>query len=156
MAHHSKSGSEWAKSWWANMLLLGFDAQAESKRHAVEISEAIFYQRSSKALEVVLHFLLSKLDSDRALKVISTVHKLASLIVLQEFRTCWPVFNDKSRLQEFRTRAFQMIHTLAPSIGWRKSTMDDFGERYSAYRVMSNSDISQAVLPALFAFNPSA
>ena len=127
---HSKSASEWAKSWWANMLLLGFDAQAESKRQACEISETVFQQRSSKALEAVLHFLLSKLDSDRALKAtISALKRALTDGCHQEFRTCWPVFNDKSRLQEFRSKAFQMIHQLSPGSGFRKSTLDDFGDR---------------------------
>ena len=51
------------------MLLLGFDAAAESKRNNIELGENAFQQRNAKAIEVVLHFLLCKCDPDGAPKV---------------------------------------------------------------------------------------
>lgn len=71
---------------YSNLLLLGFDSQAEETNYRIPLNRDMFVYPNKKAMEIVCHFLFSQLDAQLA---------------FQEFRDCWHV-QDKKMEQQFR------------------------------------------------------
>ncbi|XP_028407045.1 HAUS augmin-like complex subunit 6 [Dendronephthya gigantea] len=71
---------------YTNLLLLGFDGEAQEAKYRIPFNSDMFVYPNKKAMEVILHFLFCNLDAPLA---------------FQEFRDCWPV-QDKKMEQEFR------------------------------------------------------
>lgn len=51
--------------------MLGFDFQAHEKQHKLTFNAQLFAKPNSKAFEIIVHFLLCQLDTDRAQKLFS-------------------------------------------------------------------------------------
>jgi HAUS augmin-like complex subunit 6 N-terminus len=55
--------------WFSNTLLLGFDVAQNEKKYRIPFSHDMFKNPNVKGMEVVLHFLLSKLYPTRVTEV---------------------------------------------------------------------------------------
>jgi len=71
---------------FSNLLLLGFDVEANEAQSRIPFNRDIFSLPNRKGMEVVMHFLFICLSKDTA---------------KQAFKTCWPIC-DKRNEQEFR------------------------------------------------------
>ena len=58
-------------AFWNNLLLLQFDAEAQSKKYNVEFSPSMFRRTNAKGMEVILYFLFCKLSPSKAKAVLA-------------------------------------------------------------------------------------
>ena len=77
--------------------MLGFDFQAVEKQHKLVFNLATFTKPNPKAFELVVHFLLSQLDPERAQKA---------------FAQCWPAVL-KEQQKEFKDIIFNWLVELS-------------------------------------------
>ncbi|KAJ3023796.1 hypothetical protein HKX48_000930 [Thoreauomyces humboldtii] len=114
---------------WTNLLLLGL----EPRRHpGIALHSQVFasHAGAGKAMEVIVHFLLTKVDGQAA---------------KERFATCWPVL-DRGHAREFRIVAVKWLDSLKkdghlpPDVSVRKSHFDECrGERFEhALLALSN------------------
>ncbi|CAE1248224.1 HAUS6 [Acanthosepion pharaonis] len=85
------------QSFFTNLLLLGFDKEANEKKDNVIYNEDTFVVANNKGALTVLHFLLNKLDPEEC---------------KTRFRGIWPVF-DKKQEQSFRKETCSWLNKIA-------------------------------------------
>lgn len=85
------------QSFFTNLLLLGFDKEANEKKDNVIYNEDTFVVANNKGALTVLHFLLNKLDPEEC---------------NTRFRGIWPVF-DKKQEQSFRKETCSWLNKIA-------------------------------------------
>ncbi|XP_057303017.1 uncharacterized protein LOC130638846 [Hydractinia symbiolongicarpus] len=78
---------------FTNLLLLGFNPEANEAQYRIPFTRDMFSVPNRKAMEVVLHFLFTKLNNDSA---------------KETFRNCWPIM-DKKKEQEFRKLTMEWL-----------------------------------------------
>jgi len=83
--------------WFTHLLLLGFDPAANEEKFRIHFTRDMFALINKKGMEVVVHFLFSRLNSHLA---------------YEEFRDCWPVY-DKKQEQQFRKACSNWIARIA-------------------------------------------
>lgn len=83
-----------------DMAALGFEQQAVGDKYNVTFGAQMFVKPNSKAFEVIVHFLLSQLDPERATRL---------------FAQCWPPL-CKETIKEFKDAIFSWLSELAPSV----------------------------------------
>jgi hypothetical protein len=101
--------------WFINMLMLGFNPQAEQKKHSLAFNEEMFRRPNEKGMEVVLHFLFQRLLGSKAKEVCELympAHStLFSVSSAQTFRLVWPV-HDKTQSRDFKKLVFTLLQQL--------------------------------------------
>eukprot|EP00698_Gefionella_okellyi_P021741 TRINITY_DN7116_c0_g1_i1.p1 TRINITY_DN7116_c0_g1~~TRINITY_DN7116_c0_g1_i1.p1 ORF type:complete len:326 (-),score=47.76 TRINITY_DN7116_c0_g1_i1:613-1590(-) len=81
---------------YSNLQLLGFNSVEHAEKFKVQFTPTMFRTSNVRGMEVVLHFLLEKLDSKNA---------------AEQFRDIWPVY-DKLQAQEFKKKVHDRIASL--------------------------------------------
>ena len=98
--HHTGKRIEWNQSLeeltFTNLTLLGFDVRENEARHQTPFCPSMFDTSNGKGMEVIMFFLLHRLDPGRA---------------RESFRGVWPV-NDKTKSREFRNILFDWLKKL--------------------------------------------
>ncbi|KAJ2818319.1 hypothetical protein FBU31_005918, partial [Coemansia sp. 'formosensis'] len=117
------------QEFWRTLLAMGFQGQAActGAYSGVELDWRVFERGiyHTKAAELIMHFLLGRLDAVR---------------VRREFFDCWPI-GSPQQAREFRAKAFRWLDELRhdPAAGWpadvpvRRSYVDECrGARFEA------------------------
>mmetsp|Transcript_21705 Transcript_21705/g.30372 ORF Transcript_21705/g.30372 Transcript_21705/m.30372 type:complete len:719 (+) Transcript_21705:131-2287(+) len=91
-------------AFFTNLLLLGFDVNAEQKKHGIPFTSQMFKTPNSKAMEVVFYFLLIQLDPIKT---------------AQDFKGIWPI-HDKQQQREFKIKVLNYLTQLETSDGLGK------------------------------------
>eukprot|EP01135_Chromosphaera_perkinsii_P006532 Nk52_evm4s539 gene=Nk52_evmTU4s539 len=78
---------------FTNLVLLGLEPRRFQDKYGTSFGKDMFQNPNKKGMEVILHFLFSKIDPDQ---------------VKVDFKSCWPPFDKKSE-QEFRKIASQWL-----------------------------------------------
>ncbi|GAB1600078.1 HAUS augmin-like complex subunit 6 [Argonauta hians] len=85
------------RSFFTNLLLLGFDSETQEKEDNISYNENMFLVPNTKGALTVLYFLMQKLDPEE---------------VKTRFRGFWPVF-DKKQEQYFRKELCNWLNKIA-------------------------------------------
>jgi hypothetical protein len=99
---------------FGNICLLGFDVFEAERKYGCAFQKDMFARSNNKAMEVVLHFLFSRLDQDRANQV---------------FRDIWPIL-DRDQARLFRKASLEWwseIHRAADLTTIRASHLQQPG-----------------------------
>jgi len=113
---------------FTNLLLLSFDPHKEEKKHGIPFHPKMFLTTNAKGMQVILYFLLNRLSSEKAKKVLPMVVTISSATstYFRRLRTAGRYWIRGVRLPSLRNKSLRCYRS------WRK-TGDYLPTRF-AYR----------------------
>ena len=85
-----------SRTWFVMLRQVSFDQNKLKITHKVDLNEGMFRTANPRGLEIVIHFLLTKLDPCKS---------------RERFKPCWPI-QDKNEERQFRKLCIDWLNDL--------------------------------------------
>lgn len=136
------------KEFFSNIVMLGFDAEAERRRFGIVFSPDMFRRPNAKGMEVIFHFLICKHSPPTEEVTFPDTKSHRCIDFDQKFSTCWPV-HTREQGTEFRKVSDQLYDHKLIRIDRDLRSSSSTCRRYKVHQEIPHRNLRN-YLPLLF------